>query len=179
MIFREKQSLREKMRRVLAELPESRKLAASADIRESLAALPRWNGGGWVFAFAPLPTEPDLLDALLVPGRRTAFPLPRDGAMAFHPVTRREELRAGKMGLAEPPEKGPRIGPEDAGLILVPGLAFDSKGGRLGRGGGYYDRFLAQVPRGVPRVGIAFREQLVEHVPVEPHDCPVDAVISA
>ncbi|MEM7494616.1 MAG: 5-formyltetrahydrofolate cyclo-ligase [Myxococcota bacterium] len=72
----------------------------------------------------------------------------------------------------------PRI-PKHCGLLLVPGLAFDRRGNRLGRGQGYYDRLLRHLyksPRRSLTVGMCLREQVLDHIPVEPHDQPVDAV---
>lgn len=66
--------------------------------------------------------------------------------------------------------------PDRFDLVVVPGLAFDSTGGRLGQGGGWYDRFLSRCPTQVS-VGVCFAEQLVVRVPHEPHDVPVDLVV--
>jgi 5-formyltetrahydrofolate cyclo-ligase len=62
-------------------------------------------------------------------------------------------------------------------LIIVPGVAFDRKGGRLGRGAGYYDRLLRKA-RSVPKIGLCFREQLVRKVPMKKHDMSVDKIIT-
>ena len=69
--------------------------------------------------------------------------------------------------------------PERIDLILVPGLAFDQQGRRLGRGGGYYDRFLANLPAHTPRIGLAFDFQILTSLPFLPHDISVTKVISA
>ncbi|OGR20235.1 MAG: 5-formyltetrahydrofolate cyclo-ligase, partial [Deltaproteobacteria bacterium RIFOXYB2_FULL_66_7] len=63
-------------------------------------------------------------------------------------------------------------------IIVVPGLAFDRRGNRLGRGFGYYDRFLESVPESVPRVGLAFADQRIPEVPVEAWDVPVHALVT-
>ncbi len=70
------------------------------------------------------------------------------------------------------------IPPEALDLIIVPGVAFDCHGRRLGRGGGYFDRFLSRVPLSVPRIGIAFRFQVVKELVTESHDQPVTKVIT-
>lgn len=64
-------------------------------------------------------------------------------------------------------------------LVVVPGIAFDHCGHRLGHGKGYYDRFLSQLPEGTPSVGLAFDFQILEHLPVLPHDRPVHKILSA
>ena len=67
---------------------------------------------------------------------------------------------------------------KELGLVLVPGLAFDLQGNRLGRGAGYYDKFFGRLPLEVPRIAIAFDCQIVDRVPTEPHDLPVNVIIT-
>jgi len=87
-------------------------------------------------------------------------------------------MRKGPYGVVEPAVKRPaRI--EDLDLIVVPGLAFDRKGNRLGRGKGYYDRFLSKVPEDTPVIGMAFDFQILPSVPTVSHDVSVTRVISA
>lgn len=78
-------------------------------------------------------------------------------------------LEKGPHGILEP-QAGPIVRPEDVRAWLVPGLAFTKKGGRLGYGGGWYDRLLCKVPKCVPKIGIAYAFQLVDELPTEPHD---------
>lgn len=94
-----------------------------------------------------------------------------------------DELEPGRFGILEPraslrnrPER--RVSPDGIRLVLVPGLAFDADGRRLGRGKGYYDRFLAKLRRDVRFVALAFECQMVERVPVESHDRPVGAIVT-
>lgn len=89
------------------------------------------------------------------------------------------QLVEGKFGLTEPQPDWPAVAPRDVGLMIVPGLAFDADGNRLGRGAGMYDRFLGDLPSGTPTIGLALRAQIVSRVPVESHDVPLTAVISA
>lgn len=102
-----------------------------------------------------------------------------DRQLAFA-LCRREELAIGRYGLLEPDAGHETVVPGRADLVCVPGLAFDRAGRRLGRGGGYYDRCLATLragPRPPVFAGLAHRWQLVERVPCEPHDEPVDWVL--
>jgi 5-formyltetrahydrofolate cyclo-ligase len=94
-----------------------------------------------------------------------------------------EELTPGTWQILEPrpqwrarPERRPQ--PTDLDLILVPGLAFDRSGGRLGLGKGYYDRFLKCIRPDVPKIAPAFECQLVDEIPVSPHDVRVDMVVT-
>ena len=76
------------------------------------------------------------------------------------------------------PRRGRMILPSTIDLVIVPGLAFDTAGNRLGRGGGFYDRFLNRVSKSTGRIGICFDEQVIEHVPSEPLDMKVDLLIT-
>ena len=95
-------------------------------------------------------------------------------ALVFHGWEPRERLVEGAYGVREPAQEAARFTPD---VILVPLLAFDARGGRLGYGGGFYDRTLAAHPAAFA-VGVAFDEQEVEDVPVEAHDRPLDAVLT-
>ena len=88
-----------------------------------------------------------------------------------------ETLVKGPHDILEPPA-GPIVRPKDVRAWLVPGLAFTTKGGRLGYGGGWYDRFLCKVPKCVPKIGIAYAFQLVDELPTEPHDILLTSVES-
>ena len=84
--------------------------------------------------------------------------------------------RIGRFGLPEPRRFLPVAGNE-LRVILVPGLAFDGAGNRLGRGGGYFDRLLAASPDAF-RIALALESQILEHVPTAPHDVPMDAILT-
>ena len=88
-----------------------------------------------------------------------------------------ETLVKGPHGILEPPA-GPVVQPNDVRAWLVPGLAFTKKGGRLGYGGGWYDRLLCKVPKRVPKIGVAYAFQLVDELPTEPHDIRLTSVES-
>jgi len=76
------------------------------------------------------------------------------------------------------PRDGRMVLPSLIDLIIIPGLAFDAQGNRLGRGRGYYDRFLSKVGRTVPKIGVCFDEQMVDEVPTGPGDVKVDVVVT-
>jgi 5-formyltetrahydrofolate cyclo-ligase len=87
-----------------------------------------------------------------------------------------EDLEPGFKGIPEPVEACERVGPEAVDLVIVPGVAFDVRSGRLGYGGGFYDRFLASCR--APRIAVAFSMQIVDGVPCDEHDLPVDVVVT-
>jgi 5-formyltetrahydrofolate cyclo-ligase len=142
-------------------------------IAAALAPLTR----GVVAAFVPLPQEPGDVETFTgVP--RLLLPVVRpdnDLDWAVFDGT----LARGRFGLSEP--TGARLGVEavlDADLLVVPALAVDARGGRLGRGGGSYDRVLARVAGAVPALAVVDEAEVVARVPVEPHDRPVQGYVT-
>lgn len=92
----------------------------------------------------------------------------------------RQGFRKSQYGIYEPkkPKRTRPIRIQDIDLVIVPGLAFDKHNNRLGRGQGYYDRFLRHVPGGTPKVGLGFRFQLLDSIPTTDKDVPLTSVIS-
>ena len=93
------------------------------------------------------------------------------------------ELVPGMWGILEPPkqrwdEQGKEVAPEQLDCVMVPGVAFDRNGGRLGNGAGYYDRLLTSVRNDAVLIGVCFESQLVEQVVMEAHDVAMDMVIT-
>ncbi|MBV1857827.1 MAG: 5-formyltetrahydrofolate cyclo-ligase [Nannocystaceae bacterium] len=97
--------------------------------------------------------------------------------LAWCAVTDWAGLQLGRFGIREPQGLGAPTLPAQVEVVLVPGLAFDARGGRLGWGRGYYDRALAQAP-GARRVGVCLQGGLVDFVPMEPHDLRMHTVVS-
>ncbi|MBB6215770.1 5-formyltetrahydrofolate cyclo-ligase [Anaerosolibacter carboniphilus] len=90
-----------------------------------------------------------------------------------------QDLITGNYGILEPKQDAMRIvDPNSLDLILVPGVAFDSHGYRIGYGGGYYDRFFSQQNKKIPSIALAFDLQIVEEIPMDPFDHPVDYIIT-
>jgi 5-formyltetrahydrofolate cyclo-ligase len=88
------------------------------------------------------------------------------------------DLAPGYQGIPEPRAHCPPVAPGAIDWVLVPGVAYDGAGRRLGYGGGYYDRLLPLVPPGAARVAGAFDAQLVARVPSAPHDLTVDTIVT-
>lgn len=170
MILGEKQSLRVRARHLLTEIDFGLRQAASRRIREHLEAWEPWRAGQTVCAFSALPCEPDILTPWPAT-KKICLPRVVGTTLNLHTIEHAGQLVAGRFGISEPPIHAPLAEPK-ADLILVPGLAFDPSGTRLGRGGGYYDRFLTGV-EGL-RVGVCFQEVVFDRIPCEPHDVMVD-----
>jgi 5-formyltetrahydrofolate cyclo-ligase len=119
-------------------------------------------------------------EAYLSAGAKLYYPrVTGNGVLSFYRHREGDGWEKGRYGIPEPLRRRgsrPRSGPFD--LVVVPGVAFDRKGRRLGHGFGYYDRFLGTLSEGVPRVGLAFSHQVVPEVPVEAWDVPVHALIT-
>lgn len=163
--------------------PETARQLAAAHLQEGVLGLPELAAAPAVAAYVSLPDEPgtpDLLDALQGRGVRVLLPvLLPDRDLDWAEYRGRADLRPGRRGLLEP--GGPRLGPTavaEAGVVLVPGLAADRAGHRLGRGGGSYDRALARLPAGSLSVVLLFDDELLASVPVEGHDRPVRAALT-
>ena len=109
-------------------------------------------------------------------GRRIILPRVEGDTLVLAEYAGAESLTEGKFGIMEPAQAAPIVNPDEIELAIIPGMAFDPKGHRLGHGKGYYDRLLAMLH--CPVIGIAQQAQIVENVPVEPHDRGVDIVIT-
>lgn len=133
----------------------------------------------YLAAGAEVQTRP-LIAALLERGKRVAVPcvLDEPGRMEAVLITSLDDLVPGKFGIESPSPNATDLLTTAPDLTLVPGLAFTQAGERLGQGGGYYDRYLAQHP-GTHKLGLCFTEQRALSLPTAPHDIPMDRVISA
>jgi 5-formyltetrahydrofolate cyclo-ligase len=181
-ISAEKAALRDRLTASRAALPPEARAAASLAIASRLAALPAWRAASTVALHAPLGAEVDtapLARLALTEGKRIAWPRLAAGEreMTFA-CCAPEELVPGPARALEPPASAPPLPPTAVDLVVVPGIAFDASGGRLGRGRGHYDATLARLRPGAARIGLAFDAQVVTRVPCEAHDVPLDAVIT-
>lgn len=147
--------------------PEDLRVRSQA-LADALLTWPRMARARTVMAFSSLRREPDtggVIAALRARGVRVALPVVQGPALTPAPIP-------GDAGAGAP------LAVEELDAVLVPGLAFDLAGGRLGRGGGHYDRFLLRCRPDCLRIGVCFEGQLVGTVPIDPWDQPVDAVVT-
>jgi 5-formyltetrahydrofolate cyclo-ligase len=196
----EKATLRRWLREQLRLLSPAEKAAASERLCEQLQQEPAWSKSRRVFGFVPLPSEPDYLSALqshqeLFVPRTCAEGLqffslfaedsmkpplvknPRGWPGVGH-VIAGEGMKNKVVRCWEPAAEGAPMRPAEGDIILVPGLGFTPAGERLGRGGGYYDRFLARIQASaISTWGVAFSCQLLPSLPMESHDLRVTRVL--
>jgi len=177
-----KASLRSKVREKLNAISPAQRETYSSRARATLEQQPIWNAAQTILFFAPLPDELDIwpsLPAALDSGKRVFLPhfVPATNSYAACEVRiPQTDLKIGQFGIREPSETCPQIPLNRLDLVLVPGVAFDLHGRRLGRGKGFYDRLLAAV-RG-KTCGVAFDEQIVNEIPVEPHDVLLHCILT-
>jgi 5-formyltetrahydrofolate cyclo-ligase len=154
--------------------------AASASIARALLTLPELAEARLVGAFWPIRSEVDprpAAEGLLARGQRAALPHVTPEGLVFREWRAGDALVAGRFGLSEP---DPSLPPVEPDALIVPLAAFDRAGQRIGYGRGYYDGAIARLSRGGPilTVGIGFAAQEVDRVPAEPHDRPLQFVIT-
>lgn len=169
--------LRQAARARLEGISPAERAGASALICERLRSLPEWASSRTIGLYAAQPAEPDLQALLHTRGKLFCYPCVRGPELEFHPVDPLTILAPAKWGVLEPPPSTP-VDACEIDLLIVPGLAFDSNGGRLGRGGGFYDRFLARPGLAGRAIGVCFQAQIVPEIPREAHDIPVLRVIT-
>ncbi len=173
MSSNEKQLLRNQIRELQGAFSDDEILQGSSCIRNHLENFLPFQAASVVYAYAPLRGEPDWILNGLPPGKICAFPRITGRHVEFIVIENLSTMTRGAFGVLEPPP-GPPAPPAD--LVLVPGMAFDERGNRLGRGGGFYDQILKEVPG--YRLGVTFSKQFLISVPTDPHDESVQAVLT-
>ncbi|MCI9627378.1 MAG: 5-formyltetrahydrofolate cyclo-ligase [Clostridia bacterium] len=174
-----KQELRRHFLALRNELKEQQRTKWSRDICALLHSCPKLKQAKTVAAYYPLGSEVDLrplLEQLAQEGKRLALPISYSGGvMVFHEA-KLETLEQGLYGIFQPPECSAVIVPEKIDGMLVPGVVFDSMGGRIGYGKGYYDRILQQYHGWT--MGICYAAQMTENVFSQPHDVPLQYLVN-
>lgn len=163
-------------------LPEDQKVEFSADLCKRLSKLPEVREADLIFSYMAMSDEPDLSvfhEWAARHEKKLAFPVSGEGGiMEAYVLGDPEVWRYGKYGIREPdPDHSIKVSPEDFDVILVPCVGFDADGGRLGHGGGYYDRYLERAVN-AKRVCIAFEAQRLTKVVEEDTDQTIDCVVT-
>jgi 5-formyltetrahydrofolate cyclo-ligase len=181
-----KQQLRIRFARRLQQQKEDDRRRKSEAIRRKVFRLDAFRRAKTVCCYVALPYEVQtwrMIEAMLERGKRVAVPVTHRRTKRLTLSEVRDparDLAPGAFGVWEPKPGARRpVRVQEVDLMLVPGLAFDRRGHRLGHGHGYFDRFLARVPRTTPTVGLAFRCQLLNRLPATVHDRALQAVLTA
>ena len=175
----DKQSLRQTMRRQNRALTCEERQPASARIFSQVEQHEAFAAARCIACYCALGDEPESLPALQrwsQSGRRVVVPRVEGDEMQFYDWSPSTQ-RIGSFGIDEPTHEARWCAPSEIDLMVVPGVAFTRDGMRLGRGKGYYDRYLSQPEFRARTIGVGYRHQLLEELPMEPHDKMLDWVI--
>jgi len=180
-----KPTLRITLKATLAAINSADHTNASQSLTSHLLASDLYRSATTILAYAALPTEISLdpfITHALADGKHIYIPAINWDAKSMSPAQINNldtDLEIGRYGVRAPTPSCLLVEPSDIDLILIPGLAFDHDFNRLGRGAGFYDRLIESLPSPrPPLVGVCFVCQIVDAVPTEPHDHPMDRVIT-
>ena len=175
-----KQEIRAVIAAAEAEWPETYFQASDAEIARRVQAMPEWQTAQTLFLYVSVRREPDtraLIEAALRDGKRVAVPrCLRRGAMEAREIHALDELVPAAYGLLEPTDAAPLVLPGEIDLAVIPCVAADKTGRRLGHGAGFYDRYLAGSA--ARRLCLCRSRNLLEAVPAEAHDLVMDWVVT-
>ena len=179
MSVERKINLRKQMKVQLKAMDGSEKAVLDQRICEHVLSLPEITGSAFVYGYRNLTWETGtekLLDQLWNKGIQVALPKVMGDRIEFFHVRSKEDLEEGTFHILEPKAScEPVFWPKAP--VLVPGLAFSENGSRLGKGGGYYDKFLAAEPDHL-KVALAYEFQMTDQIPLAEHDRPVDMIVT-
>lgn len=175
-----KKELRAAMRRKNLGITPSERAVASGRIFARAELSEAFGRARTVGVFCSLADEPETAEVFVrwsAAGKRLALPRVEGDVMRFFVYDPRT-MRPGAFGIAEPGPEARLCEPRELDLVIVPGTAFTAAGARMGRGRGYYDKYLAQPEVHAVKIGVCYAHQLVGVLPSEPHDVAMDCVIT-
>ena len=178
-----KTDLRQQLQKCLLKIDTEQRSEKSKKACRNLISTPQFQDASFIMIFLSLTHEIDTSDAILCAWQldKTVV-VPKISWEQRHMIPVRisslDTSFSTEVGGLRNPTAGTPIPFEEVDLVVTPGLAFDRKGNRLGRGGGYYDRFLAHEKMNAQRCGFAFGEQMTESVPTTEHDEAMDFLVT-
>ena len=175
----DKDSIRERLLKERSELALSDQFEKSYGIYLNIISLDRFKLSRRIGLYSSVrgevSTDSIFLNAVSA-GKEVYFPKVKGSSLSFHRVHSLDELTPGKFGVPEPDSGAHSVEPHELDLIVLPGVAFDPRGSRLGYGKGFYDRFTQDIALG-KRVGISYKFQLQKSIPNERHDMNVGTLV--
>jgi 5-formyltetrahydrofolate cyclo-ligase len=181
----QKRRIRRSILAVRRGLSERERLARSHRVWQRVVTLACYQRARMVLAYAAFDGEvltDDLIRRATASGKQIVLPVVQadQQGLALYSIDDLErDMAPGYRGILEPmPHSTRMVAPESLNLALIPGIAFDLRGGRLGYGIGFYDRLLSQLPGDVPTVGLAFDFQIMPRLPLQPHDMLLEAIVT-
>jgi 5-formyltetrahydrofolate cyclo-ligase len=175
-----KQALRQQMRAIRDAHPPEARRTRSLAIAERLTQLPEFRSAKTVAAFASIGSEADtmpIMEAAWADSKLVALPRLTGERMSLHSVLPETKLQPGPFAVPEPAPEQPLLPPERVDFVIVPALAVDPRGHRIGYGKGCYDQLLPSLSQAFSCV-IAYDFQLLAEVPEQPFDVPVDGIVT-
>jgi 5-formyltetrahydrofolate cyclo-ligase len=175
-----KTALREQMRVIRGAIPPNERARRASLVEERLLGLEEFRVAHMVLLFYSFGSEVatrGIARHILAKGKRLLFPYLTPRGMEAAEVRPGDPLVQSGYGPREPSRRHP-LDPDEVDLVVTPGLAFDRRGFRLGYGGGHYDRYLSRLRPETIRIGLAYGDQLIDHVPDEPSDQKVHLVVT-
>lgn len=164
-----------------ASIPAEERAVLAAGACGRLLGLPEAQSSHVVLGYVATAEEIDparCLKSLEARGALACYPrIAGPGALTIHVPLASDDLESGPHGIRQPYLDAPEIDPDNVDIVIVPGIAFDLHGERVGYGGGYYDRLLRRTPNAL-RIALSFDEQIVAQIPHEPHDEHVDIIVT-
>jgi 5-formyltetrahydrofolate cyclo-ligase len=174
-----KDSLRKQVAETRNKLTAEERRTKSRDIENRLFQLPEFNGSSLILFFASFRSEVNTIPMIrraLAEGKRVALPKVKGNGLELFEIREFEkDVSPGAWGIPEPHEHN-RVALDAVDLLIVPGLAFDEWGNRLGYGAGFYDKLLASCTN--PTVALAFEGQIVSEVPAGSHDIRIKKIVT-
>ena len=176
----DKQALRKQIREQKRAMTEEQIVSKSEALGRLFVASEAYKEAKTIYGYLPYNQEvrtTAMLQQALDDGKKVAVPKCYGDEMRFIYLDDLSKVEKGYCNIPEPIEDGP-IADDPTALVLMPGLAFDPQGHRMGYGGGFYDKFLAAEPNH-PTLALCYDFQMLEHLETEAHDIPVDTVLWA
>lgn len=174
-----KSELRRMIRDRKRAMTETQIVEASRRLGEKFATCEQYRNAKTIYGYMPYNQEVrtvPMLERALAEGKQVAVPKVYGDTMKFILVTDLTQMEKSDFGIPEPVADGP-VAEDPTALVLMPGLAFTAAGDRMGYGGGFYDKFLGAEPNH-PTVALCYDFQLLESLPTEQYDIPVDLVLT-
>ena len=178
----EKESIRHRIKRLLSSQKKEERVGKSLTVKNRLFLLKEFKEAETILFYISTEEEVDTKDMIaeaLKMGKKIVLPVIVGRNLELSLFQETDKLEVGLYGIKQPSKGSIRpISNDQIDLAVVPGLAFDKKGNRLGRGKGYYDRLLKDLPHTTTKIGIAFDFQVLENLPTRPTDIPVQKLVT-
>jgi 5-formyltetrahydrofolate cyclo-ligase len=180
-----KEQIRDKILRLRTSLPQKEAIIKSLKVQECLFRLPEFVKAKIILFYVSTKNEvktENMIKQALKNGKRVVIPISniKEKTLTLSELKDfNKELEPGSFNILEPKKEFIRkVSPEEIDLIIVPGVAFDKEGDRIGYGMGFYDNFLSSLKKSVPVIGLAYELQIVDEIPVDDKDVTVDKIVT-